>query len=413
MTGQSTNDGDTDVLPAEDEAYAYAGERLTDPVFDTPVLRKTSFKPWHHPVKQIVRDRQWAHLTKKLLEERQSLPEKLRYFTLPGPDLLDVRVLAKVCSPLNVKIEYFGFDAGSEPDMPDHGSSLHLTAESALRQSGTISDRALIRPDRLEDIVDAKSQAFRDLSERETFDVVNIDACDNLAYIPTGRSTNTFDAMHALLKHQCRSTNPWLLFLTTRVQPELLGSPHNQMSSAISANLKLSTDFGAALAECIEADIKTLGTALAAAWVNHDSRFLKLYTVGIAKFLLQFFHNQASLPANVTLASCYSYRVYKDEPDMLALAFRITPDAPRYFDAGTGGAVIIPDLEPQRAIHATKQAVKLQDLDMHLRDDQAIRTAAIQGSKELLQEANFDIAEWIKWVTTHEKRPVEIVLAQA
>ena len=98
---------------------------------------------------------------------------------------------------------------------------------------------------------------------------------------------------------------------------------------------------------------------------------------------------------------------------MLALAFRITPDAPRYFDAGTGGAVIIPDLEPQRAIHATKQAVKLQDLDMHLRDDQAIRTAAIQGSKELLQEANFDIAEWIKWVTTHEKRPVEIVLAQA
>jgi hypothetical protein len=99
-----------DELPEEDFIATY-GEAVTavEQVISS-IERKTAYKPWHHPVKQIVRARQWAALTKKLIESRTEAPTKLHYFTLPGPDLLDVRVLAEVCHPLDVQIEYFGFD---------------------------------------------------------------------------------------------------------------------------------------------------------------------------------------------------------------------------------------------------------------------------------------------------------------
>lgn len=395
-----------DELPEEDAALVYGGSQASGADFVASVKRKTSFQPWHHPVKQVVRARQWASLTRRLIDARSTFSDKLHYFTLPGPDLLDVRVLSEVCGPLGIKVEYFGFDAGSDPNLSAVEQGTRLNAESALRQAGKISDDALILPDRLEDIVEPRSQAAAKLFERDTFDVVNIDACDNLAYLPKGRTTNTFNAIEALLKHQCRSRKPWLLFVTTRVQPGLLGSPGLQMQAAISDNLKLSTDFGSALAACINADVATLTSAINLGWAKHDSTFLKLYSVGVAKFLLQFFHNQPSVPADVTLASSYAYRVYNDEPDMLALAFRITPDPPRFFDAGTGGAIAVPLLEPTRAIRVAKQAEKLQDLDTALTNEADLRKEAIEGSKKLLHEANFDIDAWLKWLANHDRRPM-------
>ena len=55
------------------------------------VPKKDAFLPWHHPVKQVVRHHQWAELTKRLIAARPAARPTLRYFTLPGADLLDVR----------------------------------------------------------------------------------------------------------------------------------------------------------------------------------------------------------------------------------------------------------------------------------------------------------------------------------
>src|SRR5215212_3754207 len=109
-----TTEGSSDIPDAEIEAiYGPDATVAAEGPASLPRIKRT-FMAWHHPVKQIVRARQWAKLTGKLLAERRQRLEVLRYFTLPGPDLLDVRVLTEVCSPLEIPIHYFGFNAGAE-----------------------------------------------------------------------------------------------------------------------------------------------------------------------------------------------------------------------------------------------------------------------------------------------------------
>lgn len=374
---------------------------------------RQNFRPWHHPVKQIVRDRQWAELTRRLLATRKEFHELLNYFTLPGVDLLDVRVLSDVCEPLGVKIKYFGFDAGTgSGDLGAQAArepeARWISAESALRQSGRISSDAVIMPDRLEDIAVIGSQAYHQLSRQPAFDVVNIDACDHLAYRPAGRDRNTFDALSSLLHHQItHARRPWLLFLTTRVEPGLIGEPGLKFQQAVVDNLRVAPeDFGKALAEAISIDVSSLTKDLERIWLTLDVQVLKLYSIGVGKFLLQVFHGQPNLPAELELASAYCYRVHSQEPDMLSLAFRVTPRKPAFFGPSTGGAAGIPPLEPQRAVRIARRAQRLWDLDEAL-GDISIHKSAFDGTAALLASANYDLVAWEEWLSSHPKRPLQ------
>lgn len=377
-----------------------------DGVAESTSHRRRDFEPWHHPVKQVVRSRQWASLTSRLLKERPAgSPAVLRYFTLPGRDLLDVHVLSNVCQPHGVKIQYFGFNSNASSSLePD---AAWVSTESALRQAGRITDDAIVLSDRLEDIALEKSQAAEALKSRLPFDVINIDACDHLAYSPPGREHSIFDALNALLRHQMRAHTPWLLFITTRVSPGLIAQPGLHFQDAISKNLLVrESGFGAALADCLGADPHRLAAEMPAIWSTHDVRFLKLYSVGLGKFLLQFFNGQPNLPANVELASLYTYRVHGQEPDMLALAFRVTPEDIRVYAPNIGGAAVVPDLEPARAVKVATQAVRLQDLDFALEQEADLLREAVEGTTSLLDGANYDLGEWRKWLATHTQRPL-------
>lgn len=380
-------------------------------------LHRRDYQPWHHPVKQIVRSHQWAALTERFINARPraNTSDTLTYFTLPGSDLFDVLTLSNICEPLGVKIKYFGFNSGftdeEAEELSESSDAPWVTAESALRQAGRITSDAVVLSDRLEDIANASSQASLELGKRPPFDIINIDACDHLAYKPKGRPQSIFDALHHLLSHQLRAVSPWLLFITTRVQPDLIGVPGSYFQQAIDENLSINdSDFGAALAQCLALDEQQLAEELSSCWEIHDDRFLKLYTVGLGKYLLQFFHGQPSLPANVELASVYSYRVHGEQADMLALAFRVTPDPMRVFSPMSGGPLVIPNLEPRRATKVARQALKIQDLDRALAEDEEIRSAAISGTMRLLEGARFDIPGWCQWLATHSQRPMVISL---
>lgn len=407
--GEETGDGD-DITAV----YGVQDSRPSG-LTDLEKMRR-DFAPWHHPVKQHVRSRQWASLTEKLLEERAiGAPRVLRYFTLPGADLFDVRALSEVCSPRNVKVEYFGFNAGNNDTEKGQGSGIGLQtgpwvmAESELRQAGRITENAQILGDRLEDIAVHGSQASIQLQQRGVFDVVNIDACDHLAYMPKERTENTFDALKALLQHQMGASIPWLLFITTRVSPELSGTPGLELQNAVHQNLCIKgSHFGEALAECLKANLARIAGELPSIWSTHDERFLKLYTIGLGKFLLQFFHGQPNLPANVELKSAFAYRVHSETPDMLALAFKITPDPRRVFPGQTGASVAYSTLEPIRAIEVAKSAMKLNDIDTLLEANEFLRNDAILGMQSLLMTARYDIPSWRAWLASHRQRPMSV-----
>lgn len=233
-----------------------------------------------------------------------------------------------------------------------------FSAESALRQSGHVTNDALILTDRLEDIAIPGSQAANQLSHRQHFDVINIDGCDHLGYIPNGRPSSTFAALEKLLGHQLMYRLPWLLFITTRADAMLLGAHTTKMQAAILENVRdHGAEFSPALADCIGANLATLQTDLNAAWSTQSEAFLKLYSLGLGKYLLHFFHGQHNLSADVELVSVYSYPIHQAEPDMLSLAFRIIPHPLQVQPASAGAVSVTASLEPQRGVRLSHDKV--------------------------------------------------------
>jgi hypothetical protein len=393
-----------------DAVFSSDGENQT--VVSAPANRIT-FAPWHHPVKQIVRDYQWAELVKRLLTDDR--PENrracLRYFTLPGADLLDVRVLAESLATLGTRIEYFGFDSGYEDDS-DEGVDLtgaYLLAESALRQAGSISDRAEILRDKLEDIALAGSHAAERLRQRGVFDAVNIDACNHLGYKPTGRNASIFEALEKLLAHQLMADEPWLLFVTTRASVAQLGGPAAKLQSAIMKNLETHQDgFAESLADCIGGKVATITADMNGCWSAQSIEFLKLFCIGLSKYLLQWYHAQPNLPAKVELASVFAYKVSGEEPDMLSMAYRISPKGLAIQAPSAGGATPLPVLELAHAVGMVSKTKRIWDLDEAIANDQEVRSDAVAGTERLLASANYDIPKWREWLRNLPVRPMEL-----
>lgn len=371
---------------------------------------RDDFAPWHHPVKQVVRHYQWLELTEKLLRDHRSASERqtMHYFTLPGRDLLDVRVLAGAVNSLGTRIEYFGFDAGGG-ESPAENSELDkqtfFSAEAELRQSGLVTDLAEVLPDRLEDIAVSGSQAANRLEQKRPFDVINLDACQHLAYEPKGRQKTIFNALQKLLEHQLGATKPWLLFLTTRVDPERLGAPAEMLKQAIKENLSVhKQDFGDALADCLGGDPAKLDSHLDECWQSDDEDLLKVYSVGLGKYLLQFFHAQLGRQAKVELVSAYAYKISKQKPEMLSLAFRVRP---KHVVMPATAAPPQPDaIELNGALKIVARAKRLWDLDEGLEADDEVRELAVEGTKELLGSADYDLAAWREWLADLPVRPV-------
>ncbi|WP_427025990.1 PP_RS20740 family protein [Aureimonas ureilytica] len=394
----------SDILDANDDVEATFGnykEGESEPGHVRP--KRTDYAAWHHPVKQRVRTSQWQALVRQLLELRSMRDCVLRYFTLPGPDLLDVRVVADVCTPSDVRIEYFGFDSARRDDQA-HDPRFEI--ESALRQSRKVTDDAVIYQDRLEDIAQGESQASKQLQMRQPFDVVNIDACDHLAYSPPNRTVNLFEALKRLLAHQMDAVQPWLLFITTRAEPHLMAGPGELLQEVIDQNVqKADGEFKAVLADVLKQDASCLLADLKVLWEGTDDKFLKLFSIALTKYLVQFYLSQPNKPADVELKSLCAYRVYGKDADMLALAFQITPTGRVFFEPGQ---VPVRDeaLETRRAIRAANRSRRMRDLDAEIQQDADLLNRMTRESAILLNESNFDLDGYLEWLSKHAHRPI-------
>ncbi len=396
-----TQETGEDDLPEEDRQLISSD---TSPFTLQDTIAKKEFAPWHHPVKQVVRENQWANEIQKLIENRQFSDGMIRYFTLPGPDLFDVRMLADICASSSLVVDYFGFLASgvSGQDMDGEGRRVPWAfAEAALRQSGKITAGSEIASDRLEDIAVDNSKARTSLIRKPPFDIINVDGCGFLAHKPENRNKCTFDALRVLLQHQNRAQFPWLLLLTTRADSATLGEPGAHLQNAILDNLiKWPDVFGAQLATTMQWPSDKLTTSVNAAWSALGMPFMQIFTLGVAKFLLHHFHRDAGLQANVELKSCYVYRVSGSEVDMAAIAFLISPDPP-----SIAGAI---SPEPRRACEIVKRLPRVWDIDDAVRTNIVLQQKAVAGMEALLKSANYDITRWRTWVAGHRNRPLPI-----
>lgn len=408
MTGSITETGAAVTLDVETDAADLIdvfGENLAEEASAPVVKAAPEFAPWHHPVKQIVRQEQWIKQAAEFLKDEKA-PRTIRYFTLPGPDLLDVRSLTEVTAPAGHKIEYFGFDSsGSGPDSTENSQRFKM--EAALRQAGLITNNIIVHPDRLEDIALPGSLGAMELARQGTFDIINIDGCDHLAYKSAGRKTTTFDALKTLIQHQTVREQPWLLWITTRVSPDQMSDPMMAFQQAIHANCLASDDFTVALCDALgiaRADYAKETTRL---WADGgEEAYLRLYTVGLSKYLLRLLDGQPNHPCTVELACSYAYRVRDDTPDMIAIAYRITPMGRQLIEPGRPQQR--PEPEVRQALRVVTRAQRLWNIDEAIQTDEDLRKEATEGMASLLLGAGYNIDDWLEWVRQHRIRPLPV-----
>lgn len=357
--------------------------------------KRADFKPWHHPAKQFVREKQWL----KQVERLGPLEGKIiGYLSLPGEDMFDVRVIGEAVKRRGGQIKLLGFNSRVGVS-EDAGSQMN--SESVLRQEGIITDDSLTLPDRLQDITATRSHVYERMASYGKFDVVNLDLCDHLGAHADGASI--FDVIEKIAFHQRGFTTPWLFMLTTRVHPDFIGLAQEKFSAPIRKNIELGAAFSEHLAELIGIDC-CVAEEVEEYWGLTGDPLLKIFAVGLGKYLLHLLHNQVQDPAAVELSSCCGYRIEAQHLDMLSVVFRVTPRAKVMIPAAQVDAIEIPAIELSSAIQIVRKAGGTIDVDAALQNPETLRVL-VEGTEKLLHGGNYDVSKYREWLGAHNVRP--------
>ena len=362
------------------------------------VGKRDDFKAWHHPVKQFVREEQWRKQLDRLLGEKGLFEDgrPIHYLSLPGEDMFDVRVLGELARDKGRKIRLLGFNSDAYAPGETGGQ---LNSESVLRQEGIITNDSLTLGDRLQDIAVERSHVFKKMEGWGRFDVINLDFCNHIGAKVEG--IGFFDVLYKLVSHQRSSSSPWLLMLTTRVHPDHVEVARESFSGPIDSNIKLSDEFCQNLAGILNIEVCS-GEGLSQCWGASGESLVKLFSVGLGKFILHLLHNQVQDPASVELASCFSYRVEGDHLDMLSVVFRITP-GDKVLIPVDNRVVNIPALEIASALQIVRKSGNICDVDSSIKDP-GLLNELVEATEKLLSIANYDVDKYKDWLRTRSVR---------
>lgn len=388
----------TDSHGAEEEADEGL-EELSQAEAVHALAPRKAFDAWHHPRKQFVRIKQWCAEVRKLIPQLAlGNGEPFRYLTLPGNELLDVRALHGVCAALSVKLRYIGFNSVG-PNTPEQ-IELALS-QSEVRGLSAIDEFSGVIEDKLETIANDRSPGSLRARQAGPFHAINLDLCDSIAFREIGHSKGSpLEATGKLLQLQLRASTPWLLFITTKAEPSLVGDfARDGFMRTLNANVEASDEFRSRLAELVAGDIDQLDTELAAAWGNQDAKFLRLFCTGLGKWLLGIL-SKATPPRQLKLLSSCYYQSGPNGPDMLSLAFLCaTPQQPVRDPAAILPPVVAPIIasEIDCALQITEGIRTMFDLDAHLSLDEALREKLIKQAGRLMATARYSESEYETW----------------
>lgn len=366
---------------------------LRQPTIEEPPQRP--FKPWHRPRKQWVRRYQWHDPLLQMLSETHFPDDArtVRYLSLPGEDLLDVRVLREACEQAGLDLRFTGLNSvrrGSADDV-----QLNIS-ESEVRGLARIHSGSMILRERFESIANQRSLAYDEVRRGGPFHAVNIDLCDHIALrAPDPGRATVIDALAEVIQLQLTNAiHPWLLFVTTRVAPDRIDARNlAALIEAISDNLEASDEFGRKTGKLLRAEGDKLRAVLADPGSLDPRTFMNLFALGFGKWLLRFVgaaHPERTLKM---LPGCF-YAVRPDHPDMLSLGFRCDvaqiPARDRYRLVG-GGAEIAVQNEVDHGLRLLEATSGLFDLDEMLgREPQLLESLTVETA-DLLRSAHYDV----------------------
>lgn len=358
------------------------GERII-PLSEYAVTRppRRSFQPWHRPRKQHVREQQWAAEAQWLLAQRRPDQGPLRYLTLPGSDLLDVRYLhQQVCAPAEQRLHFLGFDTAAAPGRP--GQAAHNVAMREVRDLPMVVDSSDVLEYDVRQLATDNHIAWRRAVRLGPFDLINLDLCGHVTSEAPGLDGSLYTAVARLFSLQDRRPDPWVFLLTTRLGRDAVGiGTLARLDVLVADNVRGCEPFRRALERLL--DVRPPDAHSAASW--NPQQQCDLLTVQIGKWLLGLAHD---ISCDLALESCVTYRIASDSGanDMASLAFRLTPQPRAVQDAARLAAdpATSTSKECAQAAALTDMVAHALDIDATLDSDTALRDRLIEETVELL-----------------------------
>jgi hypothetical protein len=177
---------------------------------EAPPLKK-EFKAWHKPRKQWIRQNQWRKGIADLIGCIRLDGRPLRYLSLPGEDMLDIRDLSRFCETYQIRLRCLGFD--------EHMAKRESRSQKNISRnevSENLEVDSVLLADNISVLKDLHSQGFRYVKSHGPFDVINLDLCGSISCV-------SYPDNHQVLRNLCEfqvnhSREKWLLFLTTRAE---------------------------------------------------------------------------------------------------------------------------------------------------------------------------------------------------
>ncbi|MGD0785562.1 MAG: hypothetical protein ABR969_07090 [Sedimentisphaerales bacterium] len=380
-----------DVFAASLPAHLIAG-------FD--VIPK-EFKPWHKPRKQWVRYEQWNAEVARLIDDLHISDRPLRYLSLPGDDLLDIRTLSELCEQKSVPLKCLGFNNGLPAN--ENISELNISKSEVFKVHSSSS----VLKDDFCSLADNKSVAYQRLEDFGSFDVINLDLCDSLSPL---EGPPYHDAIYNLFNLQIKSrSEPWLFFLTTRSDTRLIKREHlTQYWENILHNAEHSSDFREKLEGLIGIAIAGIQTNVALIRKLRSPHFAQIFGLAIGKWLLRMMMSGNPLWPVTMLDSCW-YRVdRRRKPNMLSLAFRFD----QFTESRTDhSGIVATELHPMPlpdeiglAKLLIEKICSIKDIDMLLANNPELLEKMILKSTDLLEAARYPVNRYREYLAQHEVR---------
>lgn len=384
---------------AEDDLRALLGD---GPV-PFPARTEREFQPWHRPRKQYVRSFQWSRELGFLARDL-GLDSELRYLTLPGNDLLDIRHLAEsVCTPRGLRLRYLGFNTAAFPS--DEGQSGLNSAQFSINRMEHINPESQVFPGDFRQVGDTRSIPWQRVRSAGPFHAINLDLCGGFAGREKAEGIpNYFAALQALLQNQTSSDQDFLLFITTRMDDD-----------SIDTEVKASLN---EVAQSIHDTCEAYASEFASAWgLPADGQPVRLpELVGSAEtFMLgltQWIVSQGithGLKAFVRSFMTYRTGSENGDDDIVSLAIRFKPDP--FVQPDAQGLVKTVTVEPSADEKACEQsAIIPQRVSNRVLVDEILRTQAqefercMNEASSLLAAAGYDATAYRDWVLQEADR---------
>lgn len=360
-----------------------------------------SFAPWHKPRKQFVRKHQWVHHANETIINLKKAGHldansSVRYLTLPGPDLLDVKLIADVCEGQDLKLHYTGFCNAHETEAVRLRRN---TQQFGLDRGARILPGSGVHVSRLEEITKANSEAKTLMERGGPYSIVNIDACEPIANEDGNQTGRLVDAIRAIVNFQLNANRqPWLLYLTTPVQKDSVSAESQKaLYDQVRQNVAADKEFAGELEKRFpikEGVAVGIEQYLAQASENDGHEFVRTITLGISKWLVHL-AEQASFNVKKLPAVCYSmFRKEPYLPNMISTCYLFLPKPIPIVD-NTG---LTRNVQPQQGqaaisdhIRALNRSIEIENIDTKLANDLELKEAMIVETKALLGAVGYDI----------------------